>query len=169
MKLFKKSWTSIEEISQTSPEDPRKILKKTKGIIAGSFDLIHPGYVRMFRDSKESCDCLIVALQGDPTIDRPSKCRPVQSLEDRLEILQSIRYIDEILVYNTELELKKLLSETDHDFRILGTDYKDKDYTGRDLKKPVLWIQRDHSYSTTSLKDAICAERCESRKKNKVD
>ena len=69
---------------------------KTIGIIAGSFDFIHAGYIRMFKDAKSICDHLIIALQGDPTIDRPHKCKPVQSIEDRREILESIKYVDEI-------------------------------------------------------------------------
>lgn len=130
-------------------------------LIAGSFDLIHPGYIRMFKAAKEGCDHLIVALQGDPTLDRPEKCKPVQSLEDRIEILTAIKYIDEIKTYNTEAELLQLLKTTHHDLRVLGTDYVDKNYTGKELGVPVLWVQRDHDYSTTSLKEAVHRERAE--------
>lgn len=129
------------------------------GIIAGSFDLIHPGYTRMFRDAKKVCDHLIVALQGDPTLDRPSKCKPVQSLQDRIEIIESIKWVDSILTYNTEVELLQLLKETKYDLRVLGTDYIDKSYTGKELGKEVLWIERDHGFSTTSLKEKIYEER----------
>lgn len=130
-------------------------------LIAGSFDLIHPGYIRMFKAAKEGCDHLIVALQGDPTIDRPSKCKPVQSLQDRIEIISSIKYVDEIVTYNTEAEFLELLKNTHHDLRVLGTDYKDKNYTGKELGIPILWIDRNHNYSTTALKEAIFEERDE--------
>ncbi len=131
-------------------------MKITKGIICGSFDVIHPGYTRMFCDAKENaCSYLIVALQDDPTIDRPEKCKPVQSFHDRREILQSIRYIDDIVEYSTEKELLELLSILDYDIRILGTDYRDKYYTGIELKKPVYYHTRNHNYSTTSLKRSI--------------
>lgn len=125
------------------------------GIIAGSFDLIHPGYVRMFKESKEICKFLIVALQDDPTIDRPHKCKPVQTWEEREEILSSIKYIDQILRYNTETDLSNLLESTSHDVRILGEDYIGKTYNGDHLKKNVYFCKRSHSYSTTQLKKKI--------------
>lgn len=135
-----------------------------KGIIAGSFDLIHPGYVRMFKESKRFCSHLIIALQNDPNIERPNKCRPVHTIEERIEILQSIRYIDEIVTYNTETELYELLKFVDYDVRILGIEYRDKNYTGKDLNKEVIWLDRQHDYSTTKLKEKIFKERLDSKK-----
>ena len=139
-----------------------------KGIICGSFDLIHPGYVRMFKDAKSVCKLLVVALQGDPTIDRPEKCKPVQSLEDRREILEALRYVDHIETYNTEEDLLRLLQSVPYDVRILGSDYADKkDFTGVELKKPIYYHKRDHSYSTSKLKEMIFEERQEfKRRKN---
>lgn len=134
--------------------------KHNIGIICGSFDVLHPGYIRMFKDAKSVCKFLVVALQGDPTIDRPTKCKPVQSLEDRKEILEAIRYIDRIETYNTEAELLRLLQTTPHDIRILGSDYKNiENYTGAELKKSVYYHARDHGYSTTRLKQKIYYER----------
>jgi len=133
------------------------------GIIAGSFDLIHPGYIRMFKESKKKCKRLIIALQGDPTIERKNKCKPVHTLEERIEILRSIRYIDEIVTYNTENELYELLKNLVYDIRILGVEYKDSNYTGKDLNKEVLWLERPHHYSTTALKEKIYMERLASR------
>ena len=134
--------------------------KYKKGIICGSFDLIHPGYIRMFKEAKNVCEELIVALQGDPTIDRPHKCKPVQSLEDRREILEAIRYVDTIVTYNTERELFELLNKISYDVRILGSDYKNiSKYTGSKLNKPVYYCERSHDYSTTRLKEAIYNER----------
>ena len=135
-----------------------------KGIIAGSFDLIHPGYVRMFKESKKFCKHLIIALQDDPTLERPSKCKPIHTIEERIEILQSISYIDEIVTYNTEAELYELFKVLDYDVRILGDEYRDTNYTGKDLNKEVIWIDRQHDYSTTKLKEKIFKERLDSKK-----
>lgn len=137
-----------------------------RGIIAGSFDLIHPGYVRMFKESKQICDHLIVALQDDPTIERITKCKPAHTLEERKEILASIRYIDEIVTYNIESELYELLKNLEYDVRILGVEYKEKDYTGKDLGKEVFWLERPHKYSTTRLKEKIYKERLISKGKS---
>lgn len=135
-----------------------------KGIIAGSFDLIHPGYVRMFKESKKFCNHLIIALQDDPTLERPRKCKPIHTIEERIEILQSISYIDEIVTYNTEAELYELFKVLDYDVRILGDEYRDTNYTGKDLNKEVIWIDRLHDYSTTKLKEKIFKERLDSKK-----
>jgi glycerol-3-phosphate cytidylyltransferase len=130
------------------------------GIICGSFDLIHPGYIRMFKEAKDVCDHLIVALQNDPTIDRPDKCKPVQKFSDRKEVLSSIKFVDSILGYNTEKELSELLTKAHHDVRILGSDYIDrKVFTGSELNKPIYYCNRGHEYSTTALKEAIYKER----------
>jgi glycerol-3-phosphate cytidylyltransferase len=126
-----------------------------KGIIAGSFDLIHPGYIRMFSESKNVCDHLIIALQDDPTIDRPEKNKPVQTWEERKEILESIKQIDEILYYSTEKELYEVLKNTKYDVRILGSDYIGKTFTGHDLNKPIYFCERGHGYSLTELKKKI--------------
>ena len=125
------------------------------GLIAGSFDLIHPGYVRMFKESKENCTYLIIALQDDPTIDRPNKCKPVQTFDERKEILQSIRYVDEVIGYSTENELLELLKTTLYDIRFLGGDYVGKSFTGDILEKSVYYCERNHSYSLTLLKKNI--------------
>lgn len=119
----------------------------------------------MFQDAKENaCEKLIIALQGDPTIDRPHKCKPVQPLEERIEIIGSIRYVDEVVTYNTEVELLELLKSTPHDVRILGTDYIGKSYTGDVLGTPVYFHSRQHNISTTSLKEAIYQERLSTKK-----
>jgi glycerol-3-phosphate cytidylyltransferase len=128
------------------------------GIVAGNFDVIHPGYVRMFEDAKQNaCNYLVVALQSDPTIDRPEKSKPVQTVEEREYILKSIRYVDEVIHYNTEKELLDILKNFDYDMRILGTDYNipGKVFTGYELNKPIYFHKRDHSYSATDLKKRI--------------
>jgi len=138
------------------------------GIICGSFDLIHPGYIRMFKEAKDICDHLIVALQDDPTIDRPGKCKPVQEFSDRKEVLSSIKFVDLIIDYNTEKELLGLLESTYHDVRILGSDYVGrKSFTGSELNKPIYYCNRNHEYSTTALKEAIYKERLKFKSKIK--
>jgi len=136
-----------------------------KGLIAGSFDLIHPGYVRMFKESKKICEYLIIALQDDPTIERSSKCKPVHTLEERKEILSALKHVDDVVTYTSENELYELLKNLEYDVRILGIEYKEKNYTGKDLNKPVYWLDRPHAYSTTSLKEKIYKERSEFKKK----
>lgn len=126
-----------------------------KGIIAGCFDIIHPGYIKMFEDAKSVCDHLVIALQSDPTIDRPEKNKPVQTLEERKIILNAISYIDEIKVYNTEEDLYNLLKSLPLDIRILGTDYKNKTFTGHDLNIPIHFHHRSHDWSATDLKHRI--------------
>ena len=125
------------------------------GLIAGSFDLIHPGYIRVFRESKSICENLIVALQDDPTVDRPTKCKPVQSWDERAEIIRALRYVDDVVYYNTEEDLRRLLARVDFDVRILGSDYVGKRYTGDELGKSVYFCNRDHDYSLTDLKKKI--------------
>jgi glycerol-3-phosphate cytidylyltransferase len=135
----------VEEWKKTQP------LKK--GIVAGAFDLIHPGYVRMFKECKQHCNHLTVALHEDPSMARPNKMKPVQSLEDRKEILRSIRYIDDIVVYQAEDTFLSYLK--DYDIRFIGDDYSDGSYTGKHIDIQVNFISRDHGYSTTKLKTKI--------------
>ena len=130
------------------------------GIVAGNFDVIHPGYVKMFEDAKKNaCDKLVIALQGDPTIERPHKCKPVQSIDEREYILRSIKFVDDVLHYNTEKDLLDILETTEWHVRIIGTDYKNIDYTGKFLEeklgKDVYFHKRDHEYSLTDLKKKI--------------
>lgn len=128
---------------------------KKIGFVASSFDIIHPGYILMLKDAKSVCEHLICALQEDPSRERPQKNKPVQTLKERLLILESIRYVDEVMVYQTEDELYKLLKEVKPDVRILGTDYKDKKITGGDLDIEIYWHKRDHNWSATNLRKRI--------------
>ena len=124
-----------------------------KGIIAGAFDVIHPGYIRMFKDAKEHCNHLTVALHEDPSMARPHKLKPVQSVEDRKEILRAIKYVDDIVVYQAEDTFHHYLK--DYDIRFLGTDYQDGSYTGKDIPIDIVWLAREHNYSSTKLKTQI--------------
>jgi glycerol-3-phosphate cytidylyltransferase len=128
----------------------------TVGLIAGSFDLIHPGYIHLFRDAKKVCDYLIIALQDDPSIDRPkTKVKPIFTREERLETLMSIRYVDEVRYYETEDDLVTLLLEIKPDIRILGSDYIGKKITGKGFSK-LYYHHRDTDWSTTKLRKLIC-------------
>jgi glycerol-3-phosphate cytidylyltransferase len=128
-----------------------------RGIVAGCFDLIHPGYIKMFEDAKSACDHLVVALQSDPTVDRPDshKTKPIQTVEERELVLSAIRWVDEIIKYNTEKELYEILKTKNIDVRILGSDYKAINYTGDDLGMEVYFHERSHEWSATNLKERI--------------
>jgi glycerol-3-phosphate cytidylyltransferase len=130
----------------------------TTGIIAGCYDLIHPGYIIGFSEAKRHCSKLIVALQDDPTTERPSKNKPVNTLCERYIVLDSIKYIDEIVVYNTEKEFENILNLVNPDVRFLGDDYKQKkknEITGYFKCMNIVYLSRSHGYSTTKLKDKI--------------
>ena len=127
---------------------------EVRGVVAGAFDIIHPGYVKMFRDAKEHCTHLTVMLHEDPSVENNKK-KPIQSVEEREEILRSIRYVDDVRVYWNEYGLSQYLEVGKFDVRFLGDDYKDKDYTGKDLDLDVVFLNRDHGYSTTKLKEQI--------------
>lgn len=128
-----------------------------RGVVAGAFDLIHPGYVRMFADAKGACTHLTVALHVDPSVERPSKLRPVLTIDERVLILRSIRYVDDVIVYHSEDDLYELLRDGEFDVRFIGDDYRDQPekITGGDLNINIHWIDRSHSYSTTRMKKAI--------------
>ena len=126
-----------------------------KGVIAGNFDVIHPGYVKTFRECKENCDHFTILLHSDPSIERPNKLKPILTVNERIEILSSIKYVDEIQVYTYEKELVKLLQEGGFDVRFLGDDYLNKSFTGDKLDIQIHFISRDHGWSTTKFKNAI--------------
>ena len=134
-------------------EDWKKTRPKKKGIIAGNFDVMHPGYIRMFKEAKEHCNHLTVALHEDPSMARPHKLKPVQTVEDRKEILHAIKYVDDVVVYQAEETFHYYLK--DYHIRFLGTDYMDGSYTGKDLSIEIVWLSRNHDYSSTKLKTDI--------------
>ena len=130
--------------------------KHTIGFTCSCFDLLHAGHVLMLKDAKNQCDYLIVGLQIDPTIDRPSvKNKPIQSLTEREIMLKGIKYVDEVIIYNTEKDLYELLKKIKPDIRILGSDYINKDFTGSDLNIKIYYHNRNHNYSTSNLRKKI--------------
>ena len=142
----------------------RKRCLMVKGITCSCFDLLHAGHILMLEDAKSQCDKLIVGLQTDPSVDRKDKNKPIQSLEERKIQLEAVKYIDEIIVYETENDLHKLLFELDPDVRILGSDWKKKPFTGYNLDIPIYFHERKHDYSTSALRKKIWEQENEIQK-----
>ena len=137
-----------------------------KGFTCSCFDLLHAGHIKMLQDARNQCDYLIVGLQSDPTIDRPdTKNKPIQTLEERQIMLSAVRFIDEIMIYDTEDDLYSYLKHNKPDVRILGSDYDipDKRFTGDNLDIDIYYHRRDHDWSTTNLRKRITQE--ENKKK----
>jgi glycerol-3-phosphate cytidylyltransferase len=125
------------------------------GVIAGNFDVIHPGYIKMFKECKSYCQQFVILLHVDPSIERPEKLKPILTKEERTEILTSIKWIDSIAYYTYEKELVELLKGLQPDIRFLGDDYRGRTYTGFELDIPVHYLNRDHGWSTTKFKKLI--------------
>ena len=125
------------------------------GFTAGNFDLLHPGYIYTFEEAKRHCDKFLVFLQRDPSATRYTKYKPVIPLYERYKTLMSIKYIDDVYIYQTEEELYELIKFWKPQIRILGEDYIGKSFTGDDLPVKVIYTTRSHDWSTTKLKDLI--------------
>ena len=130
------------------------IIKKT-GVIAGNFDVLHPGYIHLFNECKEHCNTLIVMLHEDPSLERSQKLKPILTLEERILILSSLNQVDEIISYKTEAELLILLKNHKIDIRFLGDDYKNKEFTGMELNITIHYLDRSHGWSTTKYKQLL--------------
>jgi glycerol-3-phosphate cytidylyltransferase len=129
------------------------------GITASTFDLFHAGHVKMLEEAKQQCDYLIVALQIDPSIDRDWKNPPSQTIVERYIQVSGSKYVDEVVPYLTEQDLEDILSSFDIDVRIIGDEYRDKDYTGKDICMKrgieIYYNKRDHRFSSTALRNAV--------------
>ena len=125
------------------------------GFTASAFDLLHAGHIAMLREAKEQCDWLICGLQVDPSLDRPEKNKPIQSLVERYIQLSAVKYVDEIIPYSTEYELDTILQNYEIDIRILGDEYKGRDFTGSYLPMEYHYNKRTHGYSSTELRNRI--------------
>ena len=130
-------------------------IEKKTGVIAGNFDVIHPGYIHLFNQCKENCKKLLVMLHEDPSIEREHKLKPILTIEERILILSSLRQVDEIMTYKTEADLLIHLKRTKIDIRFLGDDYKGKEFTGMELKIPIHYLDRSHGWSTTKYKELL--------------
>ena len=135
-----------------------------KGITFGAFDLFHAGHILMLEEAKTVCDHLIVAIQTDPSLDRETKNSPVQSIEEREIQVSACRYVDEVIIYDREEDLLEILDTLDWDLRILGDEYKDKEFTGRDeyLEK-CYFNKRPHSFSSSELRERVANEHFKSK------
>lgn len=129
---------------------------KIRGITFGAFDFLHAGHVLMLKESKEQCDYLIVGLHTDPSKERPKKNKPIETVEERLIRLYGCKYVDAVVLYDTEADLVELLKELDIHVRFVGVDYKGKNFTGKDLKIKVVYNTRNHNYSSSNLRKRIC-------------
>lgn len=125
------------------------------GFTCSAFDLLHAGHVAMLEEAKEQCDYLVVGLHIDPTLDRPEKNRPVQSAFERYWQLRGSKFVDEIMPYETEKDLLNLLNILKPDVRILGEEYREKDFTGKNLPIQIYYNRRRHGYSTSDLRERI--------------
>jgi glycerol-3-phosphate cytidylyltransferase len=144
-------------------------MKYKIGFTCGTFDLCHAGHMLMFEEVKNQCDHLIVGLQNDPSIDRPEKNKPVQSIVERQIQLHAIRYINDVIVYNTEADLLDLLKTLPISVRFVGEDHKDKDFTGRHLDvHPIVFNSRMHSFSTSDLRSRVIASTIENSKPKSI-
>ena len=125
----------------------------------GTFDLFHAGHVAMLREAKTRCDYLIVGLQTDPTIDRPEKNRPIQTVFERYVQLQACKYIDEVIPYATEKDVEDILQTYQIDVRVIGEDYAGKEFTGKkicvDRNIEIYYNSRKHSFSTSELRQRV--------------
>jgi glycerol-3-phosphate cytidylyltransferase len=135
---------------------------KKIGFTASAFDLLHAGHVQMLREAKEQCDYLICGLNIKPT-DRPEKNSPIQTVVERYTQLKAVSYVDEIIPYNTEEDLLDILAMYHIDVRILGEEYRDKEFTGKDICRKrdieLYFNKRDHRFSSSNLRGRVCEVR----------
>ena len=132
------------------------------GFTCSTFDLLHAGHVSMLREAKSQCDYLICGLQVDPTIDRKEKNSPIQNIVERQVQLNAIKYVDEVIIYCTEADLCDIINMYPIDVRILGEEYRSKDFTGKDECRQrgidLYFNKRDHRFSTSDLRKRVCEE-----------
>ena len=126
------------------------------GFTCSTFDLFHAGHIMMLKEARRQCEHLIVGLQSDPTIDRPdTKNKPVQSMFERFVQLNACKYVDEVIPYSTEKELLDILLSYPISVRIIGEEYEDKEFTGKQLPIEIYYNKRRHSFSTTELRQRV--------------
>ena len=136
------------------------------GFTCSCFDLFHAGHIMMLKEAKSICDYLIVGLQTDPTIDRPEKNKPIQSVVERFIQLESCKYVDEVVVYATEKDLLDILYTYPINIRVVGEEYRDKDFTGKDSEHIEMYYnKRKHSFSTTELRGRVIERYIKENKK----
>ena len=135
------------------------------GFTCGAFDLLHAGHILMLEEAKSFCDYLIVGLHSDPTLDRAEKNKPIQSLLERLIQVRAVKFVDLVVIYDTESDLVGILKALEPDLRIIGADYINKSFTGDDLGIETKFNSRNHSFSSSELRRRI--QEAENRKETK--
>jgi glycerol-3-phosphate cytidylyltransferase len=135
---------------------------KPIGFTCSTFDLLHAGHILMLAEAKQICDYLIVGLQIDPSIDRETKNKPVQSIVERYVQLKAVKFVDEIIVYQTEKDLEDLLMFLPITIRVIGEEYRDKQFTGKEICEQrgikICYNERKHSFSTTELRKRVASK-----------
>jgi len=130
------------------------------GFTCSAFDLLHAGHVAMLREAKSQCDYLICGIQNDPSLDRLEKNKPIQSVVERYIQLSAVKYVDEIIPYNTEEDLKDILLTYPINVRILGSEYRHQDFTGKEICQKrgisLYFNSRDHNFSSSDLRKRVC-------------
>jgi len=130
------------------------------GFTCSAFDLLHAGHVAMLREAKSQCDYLICGIQNDPSLDRLEKNKPIQSVVERYIQLSAVKYVDEIIPYNTEEDLKDILLTYPINVRILGSEYRHQDFTGKEICQKrgisLYFNSRDHNFSSSGLRKRVC-------------
>ena len=140
----------------------KKIKEKTRiGFTCGAFDLLHAGHVLMLKEAREQCDYLITGVQSDPSMDRSHKNKPIQSYEERIIMVKAVRYVDEVVLYDSESDLIKLLIQINPDVRVVGYDWKGKAFTGYELPIQIYFNSRDHGWSTSNLRKRVYESECQ--------
>ncbi len=130
-----------------------------KGITFGAFDLFHAGHVLMLKEAKSICDYLIVCIQSDPSLDRVEKNKPIQSVAEREIQVSACTYVDEVIIYDSEEDVLKIIETIDWDVRILGEEYRDKEFTGRDQTLDKCYFnKRPHDFSSSQLRERVSRE-----------
>lgn len=130
-------------------------MSRKVGFTCGAMDLLHAGHLIMLKECRSQCDYLIVGLHTDPTLDRKTKNKPIETVEERMIRLEGCRYVDRIITYDTEDDLFYLLKTLKPDIRFVGADWKGKDFTGKDLPIKVIYNSRNHNYSSSNLRERI--------------
>ena len=135
----------------------KKKIKKNIGFTCGPMDLLHAGHVLMLKECREQCDFLIVGLEIDPSVDRPNKKKPVETVEERMIRLEGCKYVDKIIIYTDEVDLYNLLKKLNPDIRFMGADWKCKPNYSRDKlpEMKVIYNNRNHNYSSSNLRKRI--------------
>ena len=171
--IYDKDSTDIINIYNESTIDQiNKIKENYKnlkiGFTCSAFDIFHAGHVLMLEDARQQCDVLIIGLHTNPTLNRSSKNLPIQTTEERYIQTKSCRYVDDIIIYSSEKDLYNILTELNPNVRVLGTDWKDKEYTGHELPIPIHLHKRDHNWSTSTLRSRIYEEEKNKKEKEKI-